>query len=62
MSMKILGLLLAVGGWLIPVAGLALTTSVAIRLVLCLVGIALWGVGIFGCVNPAYVKDAVWKR
>ena len=60
--MKILGLLLAVGGWLVPVLGLALTGSAALRLVICLVGIGMCLVGILGFLNPAYVKDAVWKK
>ncbi len=60
--MKFLGLLLAVCGWLLPVLGLTLTGSAALRLVLCLVGITLCLVGILGCLNPAYVKEAIWKK
>jgi hypothetical protein len=62
MSMKIVGLLLAVAGWLLPVFGLALTASTGVRLVLCLVGLGICVVGILGVLNPAYVKDAVWKK
>jgi hypothetical protein len=32
------------------------------RLVVVLVGIAVTLFGIFGLINPAYQKDAVWKR
>jgi hypothetical protein len=60
--MKVVGLLLAFGGWLLPVFGLALTGSTAFRLVLCLVGVTLCVVGILGFLNPAYVRSAVWKR
>lgn len=60
--MKFLGLLLAVCGWLLPVMGLTWTGSAALRLVLCLVGITLCLGGILGCLNPAYVKEAIWKK
>ena len=60
--MKSLGLLLAVCGWLIPVAGLTWTSSPVIRLTLCLVGIATCLVGILGFLNGAYLKQAIWKR
>ena len=61
-EMKFLGLLLTVGGWLLPVAGLTWTSSLAVRLILCAIGIAVTLVGILGFLNPAYVKDAVWKK
>ena len=60
--MKAIGLLMAVVGWLIPVAGLTWTTSPAIRLVLSLVGIGMCLVGILGFLNGAYLKQAIWKR
>ena len=60
--MKFLGLLLALCGWLIPVAGLTATSSSAIRLVLCLLGIAMCLMGILAFLNGAYLKQAIWKR
>jgi uncharacterized membrane protein len=60
--MKVLGLLMAVAGWLLPVFGLALTESTAARLVLSVVGLGICVVGILGVLNPAYVKDAIWKK
>jgi len=60
--MKFMGLLLTVGGWLLPVAGLTWTSSLAVRLILCLIGIAVTLTGILGFLNPAYLKDAVWKK
>jgi lysozyme family protein len=62
--MKLLGLLLAVVGWLIPLIGLGLTenTSTGARLTLCIVGIAISCVGIFYVLNQAHQKQAVWKR
>jgi hypothetical protein len=60
--MKIAGLLLAVVGWVIPVIGLSLTDSTSLRLIISLVGVGMCLVGILGCLNPAYVKDAIWKK
>ena len=60
--MKALGLLMAVLGWLIPVAGLTWTASPTVRLILCLLGIAMGSVGILGFLNNAHLKDALWKR
>ena len=60
--MKIVGLLLTLAGWLLPVLSLTWTDSTTVRLVLCLVGLTMCVVGILGCLNPAYVKDAIWKK
>jgi predicted phage tail protein len=60
--MKLIGVLLMVGGWLLPIAGLTWTSSLAVRFILCLIGISVILVGILGFLNPAYVKDAVWKK
>jgi hypothetical protein len=60
--MKFTGLLLALVGWILPVLGLTWTDSNTVRLMLCLVGITLCAVGILGCLNPAYVKNAIWKK
>lgn len=60
--MKLVGLLLAVCGWLLPVAGLTWTSSLAARFIFALIGIALCLTGILGFLNPAYVKQAIWKK
>ena len=60
--MKLLGVLLALCGWLLPVAGLMWTTSTGLRLTLCLVGIAICITGILGFLNTAYLKQALWKK
>jgi hypothetical protein len=60
--MKLIGLLLAIGGWLLPVAGLTWTSSMGVRLILCLIGIAITITGILGFMNKAYVCEAVWKK
>jgi hypothetical protein len=60
--MKLMGLILTVIGWVIPVVGLSLTSSNTARFVLCLVGIAVCLVGILGVLNKAYVQRAIWKQ
>jgi hypothetical protein len=59
--MKIVGVLMAVFGWLLPVIGLGMTSSTGVRLVLCLVGIAISLVGIVGVLNKAHQKHVIWK-
>ncbi len=60
--MKAAGLLLAVLGWLIPVAALTWTASPAARLILSVLGMAMGWVGILGFLNRAHLKSALWKR
>jgi hypothetical protein len=60
--MKLLAIVIALLGWLVPVAGLALTASNSIRLALCLLGFGMCSFAILGMLNPAYMKNAVWKK
>lgn len=59
--MKIAGLLLAVAGWLIPVITIVMTQSTAVRMFVCLLGIAITLVGILVILNKAHLKHAIWK-
>jgi hypothetical protein len=59
--MRLVGLLLAVVGWLIPVVGLTLTQSVGARFVFAVVGIGISLIGILGLLNKAHLKNAIWK-
>lgn len=59
--MKLIGILLVIVGWLIPVIALAETQSNTVRLVLSLIGIAITLVGILGVLNKAHLKHAIWK-
>jgi hypothetical protein len=61
-EMKFVGVLLAVCGWLLPVASLTLTSSLAARFIFALIGIAMCLTGILGFLNRAYVKEAIWKK
>ena len=60
--MAIVGLILCVGGFALSVGGLALTQSIAGRMTIAIVGIAISLAGIIGFVNRAYQKNAVWRR
>lgn len=60
--MKPAGLILAVLGWLIPVACLSLVSATSLRLVITVGGIVLCLIGIFLFLNRAYVRQAIWKR
>jgi hypothetical protein len=60
--MKLAGVLIAVLGWLLAVAGLLVTTSNGGRLAFCLVGIGVSLFAILSILNQAHQKEAVWKR
>ena len=59
--MQLVGLLLAVIGWIIPVAGLSFTQSLSARFILAVVGIGISLIGILGVLNKAHLKKAIWK-
>ena len=58
--MKIMGLILLLGGWIIAVAGLLVTEATGVRMILALVG---FGTAIAGLltVNKAHMEHAIWK-
>ena len=58
--MKMMGLILLLGGWLIAVAGLLVTDSTGVRMILALVG---FGTAISGLMtlNKGYLEHAIWK-
>jgi hypothetical protein len=60
--MIFVGILLAFFGFVISVAGLAITSTVGGRLALVLVGLAVSLFGIIGVLNKAYLKNALWKK
>jgi hypothetical protein len=59
--MKLVGLLLALAGWLIPIVTVVMTQSATIRMAVSLAGIATILVGILVVLNKAHVKEAIWK-
>jgi len=60
--MKLVGVLLAVFGWLLPVVALNMTSSTGMRMFLCILGIGITLVAILGVLNNAHQKEAVWKQ
>jgi len=59
--MKGLGLAMAVGGWVIAVAGLLVVDDTAVRMVLALAGFATAIAGVM-TLNRGHLEDAPWKR
>ncbi len=60
--MKIVGILLALAGWLIPVVALSMTPSVGARFLVAVLGIIISLVGILVVLNKAHQADAIWKK
>ena len=59
--MKLVGILLAVAGWVLPVVGLTMTESLGARFVLSGIGIVISLVGILVVLNGAHLREAIWK-
>ena len=60
--MAILGILVTFLGFVISLLSLSMTSSVNGRMVMVLVGLAVSLVGIIGLLNPAYMKNANWRK
>ncbi|MEP7352615.1 MAG: hypothetical protein ABI824_05230 [Acidobacteriota bacterium] len=60
--MALAGLIVTLLGFVIAVFSLQLTTDVYARLAIVIVGILVSLGGIIGLINPAYMKNAIWKR
>ena len=60
--MRLIGIVLLLGGWLLAVGGLLLTPSTGGRLVLVVAGIALSLYGSLGVLNGYYLERAIWKK
>ena len=60
--MAIAGVLVTFLGFLIAFFSLGMTQSVNGRLVMVIVGIVVSLVGIMGLINPAYQKNANWRK
>jgi hypothetical protein len=60
--MAIVGLLVTLGGFGLAVASLGISSSVGARMGIVLVGLLISLVGIIGIINPAYQKNAIWKK
>ena len=58
----LVGVLITLLGWIIAVLSVSLTSSVAGRMVVVLVGIAVCLIGIIGVINRTFLKNAIWRR
>jgi hypothetical protein len=60
--MAILGILVTFLGFVISLLSLGMMSSVSGRMVMVLAGLAVSLVGIIGLLNPAYMKNANWRK
>jgi hypothetical protein len=60
--MGFVGALVTFAGFLLAAASVGITSSNGGRLGIVIVGIVISLFGIMGVINPAYQKDAVWKK
>ena len=58
--MKMMGLFLLIGGWIIAVAGLLMTDAVGLRMIMALVGFGTTVAGLM-TVNKGHMEHAIWK-
>ena len=60
--MALVGLVVNIIGFLIAALSVGIMSGNGGRLVMVLVGLAISLFSIIGLINPAYQKDALWKR
>jgi hypothetical protein len=60
--MALVGLVMTFVGFLLAALSVGISSSTTGRLGLVLVGIVIIVTGIIGVINPAYQKNAVWKK
>jgi hypothetical protein len=60
--MRLIGILVVLGGWAIAVSGLFVTTSNTVRIFIALAGIGVSIFGILGVINKYYLAHAIWKK
>ncbi len=60
--MVFVGIVITFLGFLLAMLSPGLTSSTSGRLIFSLAGIAISLGGIIGVINPAYLKNAIWKK
>lgn len=60
--MAFAGVLITLLGFIIAVLSVAITSSIAGRMVVVLIGVAICLIGIIGVLNRAFLKNAIWRR
>jgi hypothetical protein len=56
------GILVTLLGFFAAVASVGISSSPGVRLIIVLIGIAVSLFGIIGLINPAYQKNANWRK
>ena len=56
------GIVVTVLGFVISLLSLSMASGVNARLIIVLLGIAVSLFGILGMINPAYLKNAIWRK
>ncbi len=60
--MVFLGIAITLLGFLLAMLSPGLTSGTSGRLILAVAGLAISLAGIIGVINPAYLKNAIWKK
>jgi cytochrome c biogenesis protein CcdA len=60
--MALVGLVITFLGFVLAMSSVGIASGTSVRLILVLIGIAVSLAGIMGVLNPAYTKNAVWKK
>jgi len=60
--MALVGIVVTFAGFVLAAASVGITSSTTGRLGMVVVGIVVSLIGILGVLNPAYQKNAVWKK
>jgi hypothetical protein len=60
--MSLVGIVVTFAGFLLAASSVGIMSGTGGRLALVLAGIVISLVGIIGILNPAYQKNAVWKK
>ena len=60
--MRLAGVAIVVGGWLITMGGLVMTSSNLSRALFACAGIGVSIFGILGVLNQYYLARAIWKK
>ncbi len=60
--MRLLGVLVLLGGWAVAMSGLFLTTAAGGRILIACLGIGISLFGSLGILNGYYLERAIWKK
>ena len=60
--MRILGLAVILGGWILAMSGLFISSSNMVRAIFASAGILVTAFGMFGILNKYYLANAIWKK